>query len=125
MSILSGLFGNLSEISVEQAQKDYAPALAEKERVVKAFQLIRDQVVMTNLRIIVTNKMGVTGSKHEMTSIPYRSIIKFSKQSAGMFDWDSEVRIWIKDEADPIKWEFGKGVNVNEVCSTIARFVCG
>ena len=58
-----------------------------------------------------------------MTSIPYKSIRKFGKESAGLFDLDAELILWIIGESAPIKWEFSKGVNINEVYSLLTYFV--
>jgi len=93
------------------------------DKVHKAFKLHRDLIVMTNYRLITVDKQGVTGSKRSMTSIPYKSIRKFGKESAGLFDLDAELILWITGESAPIKWEFSKGVNINEVYSLLTYFV--
>ena len=116
------MLGNVTEFAPEKAQAEFAPILAEGEKVVKAFKLIRDQIILTNLRIITINKEGLTGTKHFTTSIPYRSIKTFSKESAGIFDLDAELRIWLTGENEPIKWEFSKGVDINEVYRVLSQY---
>ncbi|MCD6048611.1 MAG: helicase [Verrucomicrobia bacterium] len=123
MSIFQQMMGNVTEFAPDKAQTEFAPILAEGEKVVKAFKLIRDQIILTNLRIITINKEGLTGSKHFTTSIPYKSIKMFAKESAGIFDLDAELRIWLQSESEPIKWEFSKGVDINEVYRTISTYV--
>lgn len=122
MSLIQQMLGNITEFAPEKAQTEFAPILASGEKVVKAFKLIRDQILLTNLRIITINKEGLTGSKHFTTSIPYRSIKTFAKESAGLFDLDAELRIWLIGESEPIKWEFSAGVNINEVYRVIAEY---
>ena len=123
MRLLQQMLGNITEFAPEKAQAEFAPILADGEKVVKAFKLIRDQIILTDLRIITINKEGLTGSKHFTTSIPYKSIKMFAKESAGIFDLDAELRIWLHAEAEPIKWEFSKGVNINEVYRTLSQYV--
>jgi hypothetical protein len=123
MSLLQNLMGNATEILSDAAQNEFQPILVEGETVTKAFKLIRDQIVMTNLRLISINKQGVTGKKQEMTSIPYSSIKKFSKESAGHFDLDAELRIWLAGETEPCKWDFSRGVDINQVYQVLSHYV--
>ncbi|MEW6307002.1 MAG: PH domain-containing protein [Verrucomicrobiota bacterium] len=123
MGLLQNVMGNVTELPVEKAQKEFAPVLAKGESVVKAFNLFRDRIVMTNSRLITVDKQGVTGTRQTMLSIPYSSIIKFAKESAGLFDLDAELRIWVKDEAEPLKWQFSRGVDINEVYRVLGEHV--
>jgi hypothetical protein len=123
MGLLDKLRGNVTEFSVEKAQKELEPILFEGEQVVKAFRLIRDQIVMTTHRIITVNKQGLTGSKTEIASIPYKRISKYSRKSAGLLDFDAELRIWIMGESEPVKWEFSKGVDINEAYRLLSYYV--
>lgn len=123
MGLLSSFMGNVSEVSAAEAQEELRLILVSGETVAKAFHLFRDQVVMTNRRIITIDKQGTTGSKREVTSIPYGSIKKFSKETAGLFDLDAELRIWLTGEPEPLKWQFSKGVNINEVYALLSQFV--
>ena len=47
--------------------------LAPGERVKRAYQLIRDQFVFTDKRLILVDRQGMTG-KVEYRSLPYRAI---------------------------------------------------
>jgi len=123
MGLLSSFMGNVSEISAAEAQEELRLILVSGETVAKAFHLFRDQVVMTNRRIITIDKQGVTASKREITSIPYSSIKKFSKETAGIFDLDAELRIWLTGEPEPLKWQFSKGVDINQVYLLLSQFV--
>jgi hypothetical protein len=71
--------------------------------------------IFTNKRLILVEKQLV-GTKVDYMSIPYSSIKKFSKESAGILDMDAELKIWLKGEDTPISKQFGKGGNnINEV----------
>ncbi len=115
MGIFNSILGNASEVNIAQISKEFEPMLIDGEIIEKAFKLIRDMFIFTNKRLILVEKQLV-GTKADYLSIPYANVIKFSKESAGILDLDAELKIWIKDEAEPIKKQFGKGGNnINEV----------
>lgn len=58
-----------------------------------------------------------------MLSIPYNKITKFSKESAGHFDLDAELKIWIGSEPLPLVKEFKAGDNINDVYRILSQFV--
>ena len=51
MGLLQGLFGNYSEVSVEELQKKFGAYLMEGEVIENGFKLVRDTLIFTNLRI--------------------------------------------------------------------------
>ncbi len=115
MGLFNTILGNASEVNIGQINKEFEPILIDGEHIEKAFKLIRDMFIFTNKRLILVEKQLV-GTKADYLSIPYGNVIKFSKESAGILDLDAELKIWIKDEAEPIKKQFGKGGNnINEV----------
>jgi len=123
MGLLSGIMGHATEISIEKLQKEFAPILIEGELLEKAFRIIRDMYVFTNKRLIFIDKQGLTGSKVEYQSIPYKSIIRFSKESTGLLDMEAELKIWLSGMHDPIRKEFRKDDNINEVYQLLSRFI--
>jgi Bacterial PH domain len=123
MGLLNALMGNSSEVSTESVANEFAPILIEGETIVKSFKLIRDMFVFTNKRLILVDKQGVTGSKVDFMTIPYKSINYFSKRSASLLDLDAEILIWIKGSDNPIQKDFRKGENINDVYKTLSTFV--
>ena len=124
MGLLSGMMGHASEVSIEKLAKEFEPILIDEERIERAYRLIRDMLVFTNKRLILVNKQGITGSKIEYQSIPYGSIKTFSKESAGMLDFDAELKIWLTGETVPtIKQDFRKGDNINEAYQVLSKYV--
>jgi hypothetical protein len=55
--------------------------------------------------------------------VPYQSITHFSVETAGTFDLDAELKIWLSGSAEPIAKQFGKGVDVYEVQALLSAFV--
>ena len=123
MGFISGLLGNASEVSSEKLDELLEEVLVEGEEPQKAYQLIRDVFVFTNKRLILVDKQGATGKKIEFLSIPYSKITKFSKESAGYFDLEAELKIWVGSDPTPIAKEFKRSVNINEVYAVLSKYV--
>jgi len=117
--------GNASEISPSKIEEDFARVLAPGEQIEKAYQLIRDLFVFTNKRLILVDRQGLTGNKVEYHSLPYRSITHFSVETAGHFDLDAELKIWISGSAVPVEKRFNKHLNIYDVQSVLAGYVLG
>ena len=59
----------------------------------------------------------------EYHSIPYRSITHFSIETAGTFDLDAELKIWIAGKQLPVQKQFNKRLSIYEVQSVLASYV--
>lgn len=123
MGLFDGLIGNASEVNIIEVQKEYSNILAQNERVEKAYKLIRDMFIFTNKRLILVDKQGMTAKKTEYHSIPYKSITHFSIETAGNFDLDAELKIWISGTQLPIEKQFNKSLNIYELQSVLANYV--
>jgi hypothetical protein len=123
MGLIGGIFGNASEIDPKKIQEEFAPILAEGERVEKAYQLIRDLFVFTDKRLVLVDKQGITGSKVEYHSLPYRQITHFSIETGGHFDLDAELKIWVSGTPAPIQKQFTKKLNIYELQRVLATYV--
>ncbi|HDY92081.1 PH domain-containing protein [Pseudoalteromonas sp. AS84] len=121
MGLLSGLMGNASEVDDSDLEKILANTLIDGEQVEKAYKVVRDMFIFTNKRLILIDKQGMTGSKMEMVSVAYSKITKFSKESAGHFDLDAELKIWVGSDPTPISKEFKSGDNINDVYRIISQ----
>lgn len=123
MGILNAILGNVSEIELNALQAEFSELLCENERIEKAYKLIRDKWIFTNKRLIIQDTQGVTGKKREYHSVPYRSIERFSIETAGTFDMDAELKIWIRGLNGCIQQNFGRGSNIKEVQRVLAQYV--
>lgn len=122
MGLFSALMGHASEVSIDKISQEFQPVLVDGEKIEIAFKVVRDMFVFTNKRLILVDKQGLTASKVEYLTIPYSSIKKFSKESAGMLDLEAELKIWITGEQVPIKKEFKKDQNINEVYRILSHY---
>ena len=124
MGLFSALMGNAGIVREEELLRDYGKLLAEDEELELGFKLLRDTFIFTTKRLILINKQGITGSKTEYLSINYRHISRFSIETAGTFDLEAELKIWISSEELPsIIKKFNKSVDVYEVQKVLAHHV--
>ena len=122
-AMLQGMFGNAREVNIKELQSDLNVLLVPGENVVRGFKIIRDLFIFTDKRLILIDKQGITGKKAEYHSIPYKSISHFSVETAGTFDMDAEMKIYISGNMTPIEREFKRGTDVQGVQKTLAEFI--
>jgi len=123
VGLLDGIIGNASRVDPAVAAQEYGRLLAQGEQVQAAYQLVRDAFLFTDRRLILVDKQGMTGRKVEYHTVPYRSITHFSVETAGKFDLDAELKIWLSGSPTPIAKQFGKGVDVYEVQALLSHYV--
>jgi hypothetical protein len=125
MGLLSNLLGNASEIDIAKVQAELEPVLVPGESIGRGFKIFRDMFIFTDHRLIMIDKQGLTGSKVSYHSVLYRSITQFSVETAGSFDADSELKIWVSGGGLPITKEFKKGTDVVGIQKYLAHAVFG
>lgn len=123
MGLFDGLMGNASEVNLDQVQKEVKDLLATNEKVEQAYKLIRDMFIFTDKRLLLIDKQGVTGKKIEFHSIPYKSVVHFSIETAGTFDLEAELKIWLSGGEIPIEKKFNKTLNIYKIQSVLADYV--
>ena len=124
MGLLNSLLGNASEVSTEKLTEKYRRLLVEDEQIELGFALFRDVFMFTNKRLILIDVQGLTGSKIEYKSMPYKNISRFSLETSGTFDLDAELKIWISSENTPsVSKKFNKSINVYDVQKYLASKV--
>lgn len=112
----------LSEISIEKIHQGINSILVDGENVLSAYQGMRDSVVFTDRRVIAVNVQGLTGKKIDFTSLPYKNIVAYSVETAGVFDLDTELELWFSG-LGKVKFEFKESVNIQEIGKVIGSFV--
>ena len=124
MGLFSGLLGHASDLDLSQVREELQPILAEGEEIELGFQIIRDQMVFTDRRIVLIDKQGMTGRKRQYLSIPYKSITMFSVENNGSFDMEAEMRVWISGQNGPISKTLDRKSNITGIQSALAKGVC-
>lgn len=86
-----------------------------------AFKTVRDFAIFTDLRLIVIDSQGLTGTKKEIYSLPYKSINMWSTENAGMLDHNTEVELWTR--AGNFKIKLNKKIDVRQFEKIIGEAV--
>ena len=116
-----GFFARLKKVDNGTFGEMIDAFLIDDEFVIGSYRSVRDGVVFTNKRIIAINVQGITGKKKAFTSIPYSKITTFSLESAGVFDLDSELQIYISG-LGKVSFEFTQSTDVKEICKMISSY---
>jgi hypothetical protein len=96
--------------------------LLEGEQVFAAYKTIRDVAVVTNRRIVIADKQGLTGKKVEIYTIPFKSIVMYSSENGGgMLDFNAELQLWTR--AGLFKLKLNKGVDIRKLDRLIAHCI--
>jgi hypothetical protein len=122
MGLLDGLLGNASKVDISLVTEELSPILSESETVVEAYKMVRDLFVFTDKRIIFIDKQGVTGRKVDYLSVPYRAITQVKVETAGHFDMDCDLKIWISGQSEPIETKLKSGL-AQDVQKTLANMM--
>lgn len=122
MGFFSGIIGNAGVVDIQKLAADYGRLLSEGESIDVGFIVIRDTFIFTNKRLILIDFSGVTGSKVEYLSVPYSKITKYSIQTAGIFDLDAELKIWVGSDPNPIAKTFTRNANIYDLQQVLAKY---
>ncbi len=121
MGLFNKLLGNASEASIDKLTQKYGRLLTDTEQIELGFTLFRDVFMFTNKRLILIDIQGITGSKIEYKSMPYKNISRFSLETSGTLDLDAELKIWISSENTPsVSKKFNKSVDIYEIQKYLA-----
>lgn len=116
-----GFFARLKKVNDNEFGKIIGDFLIDGETVIGAYKSVRDGVVFTNKRIIAINVQGITGKKQDYTSIPYSKISTFSLETAGVFDLDSELELYMSG-VGKVKFQFTGSTDVKAICRAISQY---
>lgn len=125
MGLLDSMRGNASQVDTASVERELQPLLTSDESVEQAYAVFRDLFVFTTKRLVIIDKQGVTGKKVEYHSIPYRSVAHFAIETAGSFDADSELTLYLSGGAPPITKQFGRKSDIGAVQAVLATYVLG
>ena len=123
MSLFDKLMGNASAVKIEDLTNEFAPILISGEEIESAFVVWRDKWVFTNKRLILLDIQGITGSKREYMTIPYRSVDRYSIETAGTLDDDCEMKLWIKGMKEPLVKEFKRNTDIKGLQRALSTHV--
>jgi Bacterial PH domain len=120
--LTNGSFFKLSPYEANEIAPVVAPLLIEAESVVAAFKGTRTFVVFTDKRLIAVDVRGLTGKRHDFTSLPYSRIQAFSVEATDTFDLDPQLDLWFSG-IGKIRLDFKGTADIRQIAQLIARSV--
>ncbi len=121
MSLINAIKGNAASVDPQVLHEELKDVLVSNEQIVAGFAIIRDKFVFTNKRLILIDVQGVSGRKVEYVSIPYSSIKYFSVETAGTFDLDAELKIYMTGTM--VSKNLRKGIDIVALQRLLGEFV--
>ena len=118
MGLFDNLLGNASKANLDDIRQDYAKLLANGENIQQAYEIFRDLFIFTDKLLILVDKQGITGKKTQ-----YHSIRHFSIETAGHFDLDAELKIYVAGMDMPISKKFDKSLDIYQLQAILAEYV--
>ena len=119
-----GIFSS-HEVDVAEIVEKFGTVLLPGEQVLAAFRSVRDHAFLTDLRFVLIDVQGITGSKVEMMSVPYRSVVRFSVETAGTLDLDTDLKIWVSGTAAPLQVKISRKADPEGIQRLLAQHVLG
>ena len=116
-------FFSADDLDPDKAATEFQRVLLPGENVVAAFRTVRDSILLTDLRVVYVNVQGLTGSKIDFQSIPWRSVVRFSIETAGTFDLDADMKIWISGAAAPIEAKISRKSDPHKIQRIMSQHV--
>jgi hypothetical protein len=111
---------NATAADPKELIEKHRDALMDGETVYYLFKTIRDYIAFTDWRILNINVQGLTGAKREYLTVPYRSVTAFSVETAGTFDLDAEIKIYLSGH-DSIEFKVGRNSDVRGLQAWLSR----
>lgn len=129
-SVASGILGHYTEMSLDEALRDYGMYLMRGESFTRCFALVRDKMLFTDRRIVFIDHQGMTGAKAAVVSIDLQSIVEVRLETGGMgFDHAELSFTYITSPYYKVKGvqtetktlEFPKGFDVQGLYSLLSE----
>jgi len=112
-------FSVIDKVDTKDSKEIFDLFLAPDEEIKLSYKNVRDKVIFTTKKIICYDVQGITGSKKEYRFFPYSKISSFSVETAGLFDGDSDFKIWVSG-VGCFEIKFGRRLDIKELGSFMA-----
>lgn len=107
-------FSVTEKVTNEEGRELFEMFLAHDEPIELFYRHTRDKVIFTDRKIIAIDVQGLTGKKKEFRMFPYSKITSYSVETAGTFDWDSDLKVWVSG-VGVFAVKLGKKIDIKEI----------
>lgn len=105
------VFNFYGEIEIPKSLMSF---VGSHERPLFAVKTVRDAALFTDKKVLICDKQGITGKKTEYYAIPYSKIVTYAIETAGHFDIDSEIKLFLAGGIE-IEMRFLRGKNMDQL----------
>ena len=96
--------------------------VGRNEQALFAVKTVRDAALFTDKKVLICDKQGITGKKTEYYAIPYSKIVTYAIETAGHFDIDSEIKLFLNGGIE-IEMQFLKGKNMDQLLGNVFNVI--
>ena len=96
--------------------------VSRNEQPLFAVKTVRDAALFTDKKILICDKQGITGKKTEYYAIPYSKIVTYAIETAGHFDMDSEIKLFLTGGIE-IEMNFLRGKNMDQLLKKVFNVI--
>lgn len=96
--------------------------ISKNESPLFAVKTVRDAALFTDKKVLICDKQGITGKKTEYYAIPYSKIVTYTIETAGHFDLDSEIKLFLTGGIE-IEMNFLKGKNMDQLINKVFNII--
>ena len=113
------IFNFYGEVEIPRSLMDF---VGRNEQPLFAVKTVRDAALFTDKKILICDKQGITGKKTEYYAIPYSKIVTYAIETAGHFDLDSEIKLFLAGGIE-IEMNFLKGKNMDQLLGKVFNVI--
>lgn len=96
--------------------------VSRNEQPLFSVKTVRDAALFTDKKILICDKQGITGKKTEYYAIPYSKIVTYAIETAGHFDMDSEIKLFLTGGIE-IEMNFLRGKNMDQLLKKVFNVI--
>ncbi len=115
-------FSVTEKVLNEEGRELFDMFLLPDEKIELFYRHARDKVIFTSKKMIAIDVQGLTGKKKQFRMFPYSKITSFSVETAGTFDWDSDLKIWVSG-VGVFGVKLGKKIDITEIGKLLSEKV--
>ena len=113
------VFNFYGEIEIPQSLMSF---VGRNEQALFAVKTVRDAALFTDKKVLICDKQGITGKKTEYYAIPYNKIVTYAIETAGHFDIDSEIKLFLTGGIE-IEMQFLRGKNMDQLLRKVFNLI--
>lgn len=115
-------FSVTDKVLNEEGRELFAMFLSPGENILLYYKHSRDKIIFTDTKLIAIDIQGLTGKKKQFRMFPYSKITSYSFETAGSFDWDSDLKIWVSGVGN-FSVKLGRKIDIMEIGKLLSEKV--